>query len=337
MSDELALDDAAFEAAPPVEAAGPPAPPAWRRHARTVRRELTGILWLILAVLGFHSFVAKPFYIPSESMLPGLLVGDQLVVSKYPYGWSFISPTLPNPVAMWRDLVQHKPQESWFYQMPFIKGRLFGRMPERGDVVIVTPPGKNTDYIKRVIGLPGDRIEMRAGLLYINGVAVKRGPLRYVDIPDYGGQSLGKDMYGVGKGSTCDQYYEVGDASVPRAARFTGKDGKQWCRLPLVRETLPDGRSYDIVDLGRHSDYAPVVIPPDHVFLLGDNRDESADSRVDLKDDGLGGAVPWEYIGGRAEFITYSKNGSATWNPLTWWGGLRGGRGWTTLRPAQDK
>src|SRR3546814_1330042 len=82
--------------------------------------EIKGIFWLILAVLGFHSFIAKPFYIPSESMLPDLLVGDRLVVSKYPYGYSFVSPT--------------------FHMMPFMKGRLFGSLPERGDVVIVTPP-----------------------------------------------------------------------------------------------------------------------------------------------------------------------------------------------------
>ena len=97
-------------------------------------------------------------------MLPGLLVGDQLIVTKYPYGWWFISPTIPNPVAMWKDLVR-KPQESWGVQLPFVKGRLFGRLPERGDVVIVTPPGRNQDYIKRVIGLPGDRLEVRDGVV----------------------------------------------------------------------------------------------------------------------------------------------------------------------------
>ena len=90
--------------------------------------EARGILWLVLAVLGFHSFVAKPFYIPSESMMPGLLVGDRLVVSKYPYGYSFVTPT--------------------FHVLPFMKGRLFGQMPARGDVVIVTPPGSR--FLARV-------------------------------------------------------------------------------------------------------------------------------------------------------------------------------------------
>jgi signal peptidase I len=266
-------------------------------------------------------------------MLPVLLVGDQLVVAKYAYGWSFISPTLPNPAAMWRSLVEHKQEESWGVQLPFVRGRLFGRMPERGDVVIVTPPGRNTDYIKRVVGLPGDRIEVRNGVLIINNVPVKRGPVHYVDVPDYGGMPLAAPEYG----TTCD---------IPDGLQ--GAAGKQVCRLPLVRETLPNGRSYETVDLSRSSpdagplyyqgdNYGPVVIPADNVFLMGDNREKSADSRIALDQGGLGGPVPWEYIGGRAEFITFSKNGHATWNPLTWWGGLRGGRAGTSLHPARDK
>jgi signal peptidase I len=266
-------------------------------------------------------------------MLPGLEVGDQLVVAKYAYGWSFISPTLPNPAAMWRDLVEHKPQESWGVQLPFIHGRLFGRLPERGDVVIVTPPGRNTDYIKRVIGLPGDRIEVRNGVVFINNVPVKRGPVHYVDLPDYGGVALTGGEYG----TTCD---------IPGGLQ--GPDGKHFCRLPLVRETLPNGRSFETVDLSRSTpgsdpnyyegdNYGPITVPANHVFLMGDNRERSADSRIALDQGGLGGPVPWEYIGGRAEFITFSKNGSATWNPLTWWGGLRSGRAGTSLHPARDK
>ncbi|WP_294047532.1 signal peptidase I [Sphingomonas sp.] len=305
-------------------AATPPAKPS---RAAVWRREIIGILWLILAVLGFHSFIAKPFYIPSESMLPGLLVGDQLVVTKYPYGWSFISPTIPNPVAIWKDVVLRQPQESWGVQLPFVRGRLFGRVPERGDVVIVTPPGRNTDYIKRVIGLPGDRIEVRDGVVLINNVAVKRGPLHYVDVPDYGGMPLPNPQ----DGTTCD---------IPGGIIKVG--GQTVCRLPLVRESLPNGRSYETVDLSgtgfyAGDNFAPVTIPPDHVFLMGDNRERSADSRVPLDQGGLGGPVPFEYIGGRAEFITFSKNGHATWNPLTWWSGLRGGRAGTSLHPTRGQ
>ena len=116
--------------------------------------EAKSIALLVLAVLGFHSFIAKPFYIPSESMMPTLLVGDRLVVSKYPYGWSWVSPS--------------------FHIMPESRGKLFGRTPERGDVVIAVPPGVRADYIKRVVGLPGDRLAMVDGQLYLNGRPVKR-------------------------------------------------------------------------------------------------------------------------------------------------------------------
>jgi signal peptidase I len=132
-------------------------------------------------------------------------------------------------------------------------------------------------------------------------------------------------------GTTCD---------IPGGEIRTG--GHTVCRLPLVRETLPNGRSYDTVDLSgtgyyEGDDFPPVKVPADHVFLMGDNRERSADSRVPIAGGGLGGPVPWEYVGGRAEFITFSKNGHATWNPLTWWGGLRGGRAGTSLHPARDQ
>ncbi len=259
--------------------------------------EVRGIFWLVLAVLGFHSFIAKPFYIPSESMLPGLLIGDRLVVTKYPYGFSFVSPT--------------------FHLLPFFHGRLFGRLPTRGDVVIVAPPGKNEDYIKRVIGLPGDRLEVRDGVVMLNGVAVKRGAIHDKIIP-------------VDENARCEPS-EYGDA------RRTGPDGKLYCYLPVVTETLPNGRTYDTVELGRSEGdfYGPITIPANHVFVMGYNRDRSADSRFSIANLGLGGPVPWENIGGRAEFITFSVDGSASWNPLTWPGSLRGGRAGTSLHPAQ--
>lgn len=280
--------------------------------------EIKGIAGLILAVLAFHSFIAKPFYIPSESMLPGLMVGDRLVVNKFAYGWSFVSPTIPNPVAIVDDLVLHHPTDSWSVQLPFIHGRVWGSLPERGDVVIVTPPGQSNDYIKRVIGLPGDTLAVRGGVVILNGVPVARGPVHYRDLP-------------VDANATCDpaQYY---------AARTVLPDGKIVCRLPIVTETLPNGRRYDTVDLEPDSPgdtYGPVTIPSNHVFLMGDNRDRSADSRFPLggTDRGLGGPVPYENIGGRAEFITFSLDGATTLNPLSWWGSLRAGRAGTSLHP----
>ena len=253
---------------------------------------------MLLAVLAVHSFVAKPFYIPSESMMPGLLTGDRLVVSKYPYGWSWVSPS--------------------FHVFPPFKGRLFGRLPARGDIVIVTPPGERSDYIKRVIGLPGDTIRMDHEQLYINGQPVKRQPLAPMVVP-------------IDINSPC------GSPDDPALYNFraTARDGKKVCLVPVARETLPNGRSYLVTDLHRPGEdsFDPVTIPPDHVWLMGDNRDDSADSRLPTWQNGLGGPVPWENLGGRAEFITFSFDGSAKWwNPISWIEALRSGRAGRSLR-----
>jgi signal peptidase I len=261
--------------------------------------EAKGVFWLILAVLGFHSFVAKPFYIPSESMMPGLLTGDRLVVTKYPYGWSFVSPT--------------------FHLLPFMKGRVFGKLPERGDVVITSPPGVKQDYIKRVIGLPGDRIEIRGGIVILNGVPVKRGPKQSRLIP-------------VDENTPCiDGRYE--------GLIEDGPNGTRVCNMPVYRETLPNGRSYDTIDLTNTSQgdyFGPMTVPEDHVFLMGDNRDNSSDSRFPIDQGGLGGPVPWENIGGRAEFITFSLDGTTRLsNPVSWFSALRSGRAGSSLRPSE--
>ena len=300
----------------PQTAGGRPA-----KRKTTWWEEIKGVFWLLLVVLGFHSFVAKPFYIPSESMLPGLEVGDRLVVSKWAYGWSFVSPTIPNPVGIVRSVFGHDPTASWAVGLPFTRGRVLGRLPERGDVVIVTPPGTNNDYIKRVIGLPGDVLEVRGGTVILNGKPVQRGPLHYVDLPDYGGTRApdGAD--------TCDP------ARYPPDTRRVGKDGVAVCHLPVITETLPNGRRFDTVESGPSigDDYPPVRIPANHVFLMGDNRDQSADSRFRLDQQGLGGPVPYENLGGRAEFITFSLDGTTGWNPLTWFAAFRPGRAGTSL------
>ena len=242
-----------------------PAPAVKAKPATDWWGELKGVFWLILAVLAFHSFLAKPFYIPSESMMPTLIKGDRLVVTKYPYGWSYVSPS--------------------FHVLSFIPGRIFGRLPERGDVVIITPQGKSEDYIKRVVGLPGDTIEVRGGQLVLNGT-----PVRRVRMPDA--------MIPVDANVPCD-------SPAVEDRRVMGADGKLVCRLPIYRETLPGGRTYDTIDLRYEptvDDYGPITVPARHVFVMGDNRDQSADSRVSESQNGLGGPVPWENLGGRAEF-----------------------------------
>ena len=249
-------------------------------------------------MLAFHSFIAKPFYIPSESMMPGLLTGDRLVVTKYPYGWSWVSPS--------------------FHVIGPMNGRLLGRQPKRGDIVIVTPPGTRTDYIKRVIGLPGDNLRMVDGTLIINGQPVKRQPLPAQTVP-------------IDINSPC------GSPSDPALYDYRVRrvDGTMVCRVPVVRETLPGGRTYETVELGRspEDNFGPVVVPAGHLWLMGDNRDDSADSRVPEWQGGLGGPVPWENIGGRAEFITFSLDGSSEWwNPISWVRALRSGRAGRSLR-----
>ncbi len=315
------MKEAVLDGNQPTEAAVTP-PPADAAPKKTTDwwGEVKGIFWLILIVLGFHSFVAKPFYIPSESMLPGLRIGDRLVVSKFAYGWSFVSPTIPNPVAIFKGVVLRQPEDSWSVGLPFIHGRLFGSLPTRGDVVIVTPPGTRNDYIKRVIGLPGDTLAVQGGTVILNGKPIARGRMHYVDLP-------------VDTNSPCSdsEYY---------GARRPAPGGGYVCHLPIVTETLPNGRHYDTVDLEPDSpgdNYGPIKIPANHVFLMGDNRDRSADSRFSLGQLGLGGPVPYENLGGRAEFLTFSLDGDATFNPLTWPGSLRSGRAGLSLHPAEGK
>ena len=285
---------------PEAEASEPAAAPPAKTGDKgsAVWREIKGLLWVLLAVLAFHSFVAKPFYIPSESMMPGLLTGDRLVVTKYPYGYSWVSPS--------------------FHIFPHWQGRLLGRLPKRGDIVIVTPPGTRTDYIKRVIGLPGDVVRMVDGTLIINGEAVKREARPPAMIP-------------IDVNSPCGSDHDPALYNY----RVKASDGRMYCRVPVVRETMPSGRSYETVELGRSTEdnFGPIRIPADHLWLMGDNRDDSADSRVNELSGGLGGPVPWENIGGRAEFITFSLDGTTEWwNPLTWLKAFRSGRAGQSLR-----
>ena len=254
--------------------------------------EIWQLFLLVLAVLAVHSFIAKPFYIPSGSMLPTLLIGDRLIVSKFPYGYSYLSPSLN--------------------VLPEMPGRLFGRLPERGDIAVVKSPMQKDDWIKRVIGLPGDTVQMKDGQLWLNGVAVPKVRVADTVIP-------------VSPNSDCVSQID---------GQFRGADvqGHEVCRFPTFRETLPSGRTYLTLDLGDepHDNTEPAIVPEGHLFLMGDNRDNSEDSRFDPLEGGLG-MLPIENLVGRAEFITFSLDGSTGWNPLTWFSAIRPDRRFISL------
>jgi len=243
----------------------------WGETIRTV-------VYAVLIALVVRTFAIEPFNIPSGSMIPTLLVGDYLFVSKYSYGYS---------------------KHSFPFSMGLFPGRIFGSPPERGDVAVFKYPGdqgqgvNRTDYIKRIVGMPGDRIQVTSGVLHINGTAVPR-----LRIGDY--------VRGT------NSHYQKGT---------------------LYSEQLPNGRRYTVLEYNDDgpSDNTPeFLVPAGNYFVMGDNRDDSLDSRTRLmlrdfsgttRDrDQLGWYVPAENLVGRAEFIFFSHDPAvAGWTePWKW-------------------
>ncbi len=207
------------------------------------------LVYAVLIAVTVRTFAFEPFNIPSGSMIPTLLVGDYLFVSKFAYGYSRFSLPLG---------------------LPLIPGRIFAKEPERGDIVVFKLPKDNkTDYIKRVIGLPGDHIQVKDSILYINGQAVPRRQI----------------------------------------ANYTPEEGP-----PVAQfiETLPSGRSYHVIQAmpdGPLDNTDVYTVPAGHYFMMGDNRDNSLDSRVLTQV----GYVPEQNLVGRAEFLFFSLRNAAGW------------------------
>lgn len=225
------------------------------------------VVYAVVIAFGVRTFAYEPFNIPSGSMIPTLLVGDYLFVSKFSYGYSRYTVAFGAPV---------------------FDGRVLYTKPERGDVAVFKLPRDNkTDYIKRIIGLPGDRIQMIGGILHINGEAVKRDR-----VEDF---------------VTTDQF------------------GRQ-IRVAQYVETLPNGRKHRIIeesDTGSLDNTQVYTVPEDHFFAMGDNRDNSLDSRVSS----MVGFVPVENLVGRAEFLFFSiDEGSSFWEFWKWPWAVRFGR-----------
>jgi signal peptidase I len=239
----------------------------------------------VVLTWALRSFIVQPFNIPSGSMLPTLYIGDYLVVAKWPYGYS---------------------RYSFPFGVPAFDGRIFSRLPARGDVVVFRHPDERADLIKRVIGLPGDTVAVRNGRLILNGKPVARSGLPPVRVP-------------VTPNSPC----RVIPPARPAVAETSGR---AYCVFTAYRETLPGGPSYtvlDQVDHGAADDFAEVRVPAGHVFLMGDNRDDSLDSRFAAYQGGIG-MVPLEDLMGRAMVTFWSTDGSASyWKPWTWFTALR--------------
>lgn len=239
-----------------------------RREGGGVAETLKTLLFAVLVALAIRTLAFEPFSVPSESMLPTLEVGDYFFVAKYAYGYS---------------------RHSLPLGLPLFSGRLFERVPARGDVIVFKLPGDGTDYVKRLIGLPGDRVQIVGGIVHVNGQPWPRQPVE----GDY------KDRTGASQ---------------------------------VFQETAANGARYLTLDRyhSPQDDTGEFVVQAGHYFFMGDNRDNSRDSRfADV------GQIPAENLVGRAEILFFSTNGEArVWEVWKWPASIRYHRLLTSLRTA---
>ncbi|MGL4322173.1 MAG: signal peptidase I [Paracoccaceae bacterium] len=237
------------------------------------------VFWALIIAGVFRTLFFQPFWIPSASMKDTLLIGDFLFVNKMAYGYSRYS----CPFAM----------------CP-VTGRILGSDPERGDVVVFRHPTRGVDYIKRLIGLPGDTVQMKDGLLYINGTLAPQEPAgTFSEIVEQQGPQGG----------------------LPRCASGERNLGET-CTWPRATETLPNGVSHDVLNIEvggpRSADNTDVfTVPEGSYFFMGDNRDDSLDSRFPSSGNGVG-FVPEEYLIGRADRVIFSSAGRRLVYFWTW-------------------
>ncbi|MDC3086184.1 signal peptidase I [Pelagibacteraceae bacterium] len=217
-------------------------------NASWIKSNLLTLFYALVIALIIRTFLIQPFFIPSSSMEPNLLVGDRLFASKFDYGYS---------------------KHSFPFSLGPISNRIFSNVPDRGDVIIFKPPHTNLDYIKRLIGLPGDRIEVQNGNLIINSKS-----LEYENIRE--------------------------DSKVLKNGRVI--------KINVLKETLPNGISYEIynyLDGSPGDNTKEFVVPENHYFFMGDNRDNSNDSR-------FWGTVEFNRLVGKAQIIFFSTEGGST-------------------------